>query len=125
MTDAKISAAFIRASNQYLVHCMGTNWNDWEKCGFVKKEDHTEAVQEARIEYAVIINREFLEQIKKATFKDGTDKQGTTYTDSLRPLLLSQTNLNLLGGSHDFSSCLDNIWKQPAVQTWALVMFRY
>jgi len=125
MEDAKISSAFIRASNQYLVHCMGTNWTDFEKCGFATKVDHTQAVRDARVEYAIIINREFLQQFKKSIYPEGTDTTGTTYTDSLRQLVLSQVNLNLISGTHDFSDCLDNIWKQPALQTWCSVMFLY
>jgi hypothetical protein len=125
MEDAKISGAFIRASSQYLVHCMGTSWAEWEKCGFTSSEEHLGAVADARIEYAILINREFLEQFKKCIFPKGTDAQGTTYTDSLRPLVLSPVNIALIGGTHTFAGVLDDIWKMPALQTWALFMFRY
>ena len=54
--DAKISSAFIRASNQYLVHCMGTSWAGFEKCGFTSSDNHLEAVADARVEYAILIN---------------------------------------------------------------------
>jgi hypothetical protein len=150
MEDAKISSAFIRAANLYLVHCMGTNWREWTKCGFTSEADHTQAVSDARAEYAVLINREFVEQFKKAIFPHGTDKQGTTYTDSLRPIVLSQVNLNLMSGSKNSShlwipvaathrlldpadpatSIVDtpsssNVWKMSALQMWAHIMLRY
>ena len=122
---AAVPRKVISQSSRWMVDHMGTGWTDWAKMGSVNVAAHTEAVTEEHMDWMIYVNCDFLMCFIHALFGDDINTKQTPYMDTLRPIVLTPTNLQLLAGEYDTATWVAQPETQPAVHTWAQFLFRF
>ncbi len=124
MADIKIDTKINTQSNRWLTSAISTSWADWQKCGYASNTAWEEAIKQECLEYLISANCYVITLFVRAIFGDNR-ATSDVYRDAVRTIILSKVNTNLLEGNYDTSGWLNHPWKQPAIQTWTLFMFRF
>eukprot|EP00961_Rhodomonas_salina_P028674 386990-Rhodomonas_salina.1 len=82
---------------------MGSGWTDLARMGYLTVEAHAEAVKEERLDWLTYIQRDFITRIVTSLFGDDINAQQSPYIDTLRLIVLTSENLQLLDGTQDSS----------------------
>eukprot|EP00961_Rhodomonas_salina_P114546 1541237-Rhodomonas_salina.1 len=93
--------------------------------GYADADAHAEAVFEERADWLLHTQRDFLTRLIKELFGDDTKAVQTPYIDTLHPIVLSTENLQLIEGTYYRSTWFSTPESQPAIKTWARLLFRF
>eukprot|EP00961_Rhodomonas_salina_P217361 2937334-Rhodomonas_salina.1 len=115
----------VSQSSLWMVDHMGSSWTDWQKMGYADADAHAEAVFEERADWLLHAQRYFLTRLIKVLFGDDTKAAQTPYIDTLCPIVLSTENLQLIEGTYDSSTWFSTPELQPAIKTWACLLFLF
>ena len=111
-------------STKLLCEHIGNDWSDHTKRG-VTEDEWKVTVNEERCEWLLHLHRTILKRLITAIFGADTQASSTPYIDSLRPIVLSKTNNDLLDGKYDTSQWLEFPNMQPLIITLATIFFKY
>ena len=125
MLAGSISNRLNAGSTKWMAEHMGSDWNNAKKLGLAVSE-HKRQLEEERCEWILHLHRTIHKRLVKAIWGGDINGPGTTYTDSLCPILLSKQMLDLVhDGKGDRSHWLERPWTQPIIQALALMYFKY
>eukprot|EP00961_Rhodomonas_salina_P067725 909521-Rhodomonas_salina.1 len=113
---AAIPRKLILQSARWMVDHMGSGWTDFASMGYLTVEAHAEAVKEEQLDWLTYIQRDFIMRIVTSLFgyDINLNAQQSPYIDTLRPIVLTSENLQLLDCTQDSSTWLDRPETQPA-----------
>ena len=125
MSNKGVESRIHSGSTRWLSDHMGVNYAEYKKLG-VTQAEHKIQLADEKCEWILHLHRKIHKKLAQAIWAGDYQAPGTTYTDSLRPILLSQPLLDLvLDSKGDRTDWIEKPYKQPIVEALALLYFKY
>jgi len=103
----------------------GSNFTEFQKCGFTDETKHAGALENALEQKLLEMNITLLSALTDAIFSEKSD--GSMNKDALRQILVTAEIRNLLDGGNakDIDEWFDQPWLMPAVVVWFSILWKY